>query len=165
MELQVKPVNIEDAQKFVLWRYEPPYAVYNVIDDPADNEQIKEQIDYFLDPAVNCHVITDRNNDLLGLITFGADGQVPGGDYSAEALDIGMGIRPDLTGQGRGNAFITAAIDFAVKAYQPTMLRTTVATFNKRAQRLCLRAGFTIVDEFVATTWTKKPFYILTKTL
>ncbi len=165
MELFVKPVTEKDAQAFVLWRYESPYDVYNVIDDPTNREKINEQIDYFLDPTVNCHVITNPNGDLLGFITFGADGQVPGGDYSAEALDIGMGIRPELTGQGQGHAFISAAIEFAFNAYQPTMLRTTVATFNKRAQRLCLRAGFTIVDEFVATSWTKKTFYILTKTL
>lgn len=165
MELFINPVTEKDVQTFVLWRYEPPYDVYNVIDDPTNNEKMQEQIRYFLDPAVNCHVITDTSSDPLGFITFGADGQVPGGDYSADALDIGMGIRPDLTGQGQGHEFITAAINFAMKTYQPTMLRTTVATFNTRAQRLCLRAGFTIIDEFVATTWTKKPFYVLIKTL
>ncbi|MCA9949901.1 MAG: GNAT family N-acetyltransferase [Anaerolineales bacterium] len=165
MELHIKPVSKNDAQEFILWRYEPPYDVYNIINDPTNSDKIREHIHYFVDPTINCHVITDTNGDLLGFVTFGTDGQVPGGNYNAEALDIGMGIRPDLTGQGQGHAFITAAINFAVKTYEPTMLRTTVATFNTRAQRLCLRAGFTIVDEFVATTWTKKPFYILTKTV
>ncbi len=165
MELLVKSVTKSDIQEFVLWRYEEPYDVYNVIDDPGDSQKIQEQAGYFMDPAINCHVIKNTDGELLGFVTFGKDGQVPGGDYSADALDIGMGIRPDLTGKGLGHTFITAAINFAIKTYQPAMLRTTVADFNKRAQRLCLRAGFVIVDEFVATTWTKKPFYILTKTL
>ncbi len=144
------------ATAIVAWRYDPPYDFYNWSSD-ADDE-----IAAMLDP-VN-HVVTIREAD-LGLVafcSFGADGQVPGGDYSAEALDLGLGMRPDLTGRGLGNAFVAAVIAEAEVHEMPKRLRVTIAEFNHRARHVWERAGFRFVQRFLAEE-SAIPFIILTR--
>ena len=58
------------------------------------------------------------------------------------ALDIGLGVRPDLTGKGRGSDYLNAVIDFAQRTYGPERLRVTIAAFNTRARRVWEGAGF-----------------------
>lgn len=143
MQIRIIPVNEAQVKAFLAWRYEPPYDVYN-----ADAEADDASLDYFLDPATACHAIVDEMENLVGFCTFGKDGQVPGGDYSADALDIGMGMRPDLTGQGHGALFRDAVIAFALRSFAPSMLRVTIADFNQRAKRVWENAGFGQVQQF-----------------
>jgi RimJ/RimL family protein N-acetyltransferase len=75
---------------------------------------------------------------------------VSGGDYRSAALDIGMGVRPDLTGRGTGASFAAAVIDFALKSFVPPALRVTVAAFNLRAQRVWIKNGFQATQSFVS---------------
>lgn len=50
-------------------------------------------------------------DELVGFFSFGAEAQVPGGDYdNAKALDIGLGMRPDLTGKSLGLGFVEAGL-------------------------------------------------------
>jgi ribosomal-protein-alanine N-acetyltransferase len=97
---------------------------------------------------------------LIGFCTFGQDARVPGGDYAASALDIGLGVRPDLTGKGHGTEIVTAVVDFAMRTFEPQRLRVTIAEWNTRAQRVWERNGFVPQSRFVAITWTQKPFII-----
>lgn len=143
MQVRIVPVNEAQVKAFLTWRYAPPYDVYN-LDADADDASL----DYFLDPALACHALIDETDELIGFCTFGKDGQVPGGDYSADALDIGMGMRPDLTGQGHGALFRDAVIAFALHTFAPSMLRVTIADFNQRAKRLWEKAGFEQVQRF-----------------
>lgn len=125
------------ARSVLSWRYEPPYDIYNT--PPA---LMEESITLLLDPRHHYHSILDEMGDLVAYCCFGQDGQVPGGDYSQEALDIGLGVRPDLTGQGRGQSFVRAVVDFAHRTYSPPALRVTIAHFNLRALRVWKKAGF-----------------------
>ena len=138
-----KPMDEASIYKFVAWRYDPPYDIYNLENPPTE-----ESIQYFLDPQNAYHSITDESGNLLASCSFGADGQVPGGDYSADALDIGLGVRPDLSGQGDGSLFVNAVIGFARDTFAPTILRVTVAEFNQRALRVWEKAGFRRVQIF-----------------
>jgi ribosomal-protein-alanine N-acetyltransferase len=125
------------------WRHEAPYDLYNL--DPAS---LAEALRVFLDPQYAYYAITDHDGDLVAYCCFGPDAQVPGGDYRPSALDIGLGVRPDLTGQGLGLTYVSAALDFARRTFAPTAFRVTVAEFNKRAQRVCEKAGFRPVQSF-----------------
>ena len=133
------------------WRYEPPYEVYSLDHPPSPAE-----LAYLLEPTSAYHQILDStldesfdlNKRMMGFCSFGEDGQVPGGDYSLDGLDIGMGMRPDLTGRGHGNIFVDAVCAFALATYKPVMLRVTVAEFNTRAQRVWQQAGFVEVERF-----------------
>jgi RimJ/RimL family protein N-acetyltransferase len=79
---------------------------------------------------------------LIGFCSFGEDARVAGFDYADDALDVGLGMRPDLVGQSLGIGFTRAVLDFAQREYSPSAFRVTIAGFNRRAQRLCLALGF-----------------------
>jgi len=135
------PMDETAAREIVTWRYEPPYDVYNF-------EDCEETIQYALNPHNNFFALRDREGELIGFCSFGQDGQVPGGDYTEQALDIGMGIRPDFTGQGYGAIFVEAALDFARKEFSPKKFRVTIAAFNQRAQRVWEVNGFQQIQTF-----------------
>ena len=54
--------------------------------------------------------------DLVGYCCYGLDAQVPGGEYLINmpaVLDIGVGMKPNLTGAGRGHDFVSAILEYA----------------------------------------------------
>ena len=83
---------------------------------------------------------------VAGFVCLGAEAQVAGardaGLYRTAALDIGIGLRPDLTGLGLGEVFFAACLAHALRTRRPASLRLAVATFNQRAIRVYERAGF-----------------------
>ena len=131
------------ARAVLSWRYEEPYALYNT---PPD--RMEAGVQALLDPRNAYHAITNGRGDLVGYCCIGPDAQVPGGDYNAEALDVGMGLRPDLTGQGHGPTYVDAVLDFARRTFAPAAFRVTVAEFNARALRVWQEAGFCAVQTF-----------------
>lgn len=134
-----RPLSAAEARAIVAWRYPPPYDFYNLDPDSAATLQR---------PDYHYHAVIRGAADLVGFRCFGADARVAGGDYSLPALDMGGGLRPDLTGQGLGRVVLRAAISFAVQRFRPVRLRTTVAAFNERAIRTCLRVGYVRHAEF-----------------
>jgi RimJ/RimL family protein N-acetyltransferase len=84
----------------------------------------------------------DENSGLVGYCSFGQDGQVTGGDYCDDALDVGIGVRPDLTGQGKGIEYAKTVLEFAESKLSPKAFRVTIAAFNKRALRVWQKLEF-----------------------
>jgi len=156
MSLYFRPMDAEAAQELLGWRYPPPYDIYNV---PEEADAVA--VGFIIDPR-NCYYRIDNEaRELVAFCCFGEDGRVLGGDYSAPALDIGLGVRPDLTGQGRGGTFVAAVCEFAQRAFAPVALRVTIAAWNGRAQRVWQRAGFAPVGPF--TTPSGLRFIIYTR--
>ena len=139
------PMDLEGARAIFTWRYEAPYSLYNII---VSADKIETELAYFADPQNRYYRILDRQGTLIGHCCFGAEGKVPGGDYSLDALDLGIGIRPDLTGQGQGHQLIAAMLDFARETFQPGHFRATIAAFNQRSQRAFIKAGFAQTGDF-----------------
>ena len=135
--LTFKPMDEPSAREILTWRYEPPYDIYNANPDKAE-----PFVQTLLDPAYAYHAIIDERGELVGYCCFGTDARVSGGDYGTDALDIGLGMRPDLTGQGRGLAFFEAILDFTRRTFAPRALRVTAAAFNQRAIRVYEKTGF-----------------------
>ena len=140
------------------WRYEPPYDFYNP--DPQHLDIIIQNS--FLNPAYHYFSVFDAQEALIAFRCYGEDARVPGGDYSDDALDVGGGLRPDLTGQGLGPQIMRAEIEFAIAQFTPHTLRATVAEFNLRARRACEKVGYGITQRFVATH-NGVPFVILVR--
>ena len=155
--LKIQPITRSAALILLAWRYPPPYDIYNLADD--DQADDATTIAYLLNPAHHFYEMTLPQEGIVGFCSFGEDGQVPGGDYLQPALDIGMGIRPDLTGKGLGAIFVQAVIQFAVEMFRPKLLRVTIATFNERAQRVWQQNGFQPIQKFVHEG-AKRPFTI-----
>jgi ribosomal-protein-alanine N-acetyltransferase len=150
------PMDEIAARAIATWRYEVPYEVYSL--DAEDADQL---VRCFLDPVNAYHTIVDNGACPVAYCCFGPDAQVPGGDYDNPALDVGLGVRPDLTGQGLGHAFVRAVLRFARQEFAPTEYRVTVAEFNERALRVWKTAGFQSVQRFERVP-DGMPFLVLT---
>lgn len=139
-----KVLTQSDARVVISWRYPDDYSIYN-----ADTDDIDNEIAYFID-SDNHYFGIYEGDELIGHAVFHAEGRVAGGDYSASALDIGAGMRPDYTGQGKGSAIIAAIIDFGRERYQATVFRATIASWNLRAQKATTNNGFIEVSRFTS---------------
>ena len=147
MRFTLTPITHADARAISNWRYEDPYSVYN--GTPAS-------VAALLEPRYLYHSVHDGRGELVGYFCYGEDARVSAGKrlglYEHEdALDIGLGMRPDLTGQGHGEEFVNAGLRHARSIYSPRAFRLTVATFNRRAISVYRRAGFEPVETFGAT--------------
>lgn len=143
--LTLQPLSAAAAREMADWRYPTPYNVYDIT---LDADEVEAELSYLTNPDTGYFEIRDSAGQLIGFCCFGDEARVPGGDYASPALDIGFGLRPDLTGQGYGGPAFRAVLAFAEQHYGPQRLRATVAEFNQRAQRLCLRNDFVQVAHF-----------------
>tara|TARA_E500000331_G_scaffold133483_1_gene130477 strand:+ start:786 stop:1292 length:507 start_codon:yes stop_codon:yes gene_type:complete len=141
--LSVVKIRANDVPDILSWRYTPPYDFY----DPPPHPDVATYTREFLKPELAFHVVLSEEA-LIGFCSYGIDGQVPGGDYTQGALDIGLGMRPELTGQGQGSAFFSAVLTHGTTVWSPSQIRLTVASFNRRARRLYEQFGFCYHSEF-----------------
>jgi GNAT superfamily N-acetyltransferase len=139
-DLTARPAAEEDVRRFAAWRHDPPYDVYDI------TQPVEQAVEYFL--GIECYVI-ESDGELAAFFTFGSDARVPGGGYAAPGFDIGLGVKPSLTGRGLGRSFVAAVVRFAEsQTEQP--LRVTIASGNGRALRVWLDNGFTETDRFAS---------------
>jgi RimJ/RimL family protein N-acetyltransferase len=146
MTISFRPITIEDAREIAAWRYPAPYDFYDLSEDGDPAE--------LLEPAAGTVIAVDERGETIGFAAFGFAGRVPGGDaaglYGEPLLDIGLGVRPDLTGRGFGGVFCQAMLDYAEVCYRPAGFRLSVARFNQRAIRVYERLGFVLGEQFLS---------------
>ena len=119
----------EEARGISGWRYEPPYDFYDATSDEDDLAEL-------LDPERREDAYFsafDEGGALVGFFQFEVDGAT---------VDVGLGLRPDLTGGGLGLDYLLAGLEFARGRYAPARFTLSVATFNARAIRVYERTGF-----------------------
>jgi [ribosomal protein S18]-alanine N-acetyltransferase len=119
-----------DAEVIAEWRYPEPFSFYNWTADPGDLREL-------LDPSLRGEAywaVKDDAGDLVGHFSFKPKDE--------QTIEIGLGLRPDLTGRGLGASFLSAGLDFARDRFQPDRFVLSVATFNERAIKVYERAGF-----------------------
>jgi [ribosomal protein S18]-alanine N-acetyltransferase len=158
VQIAIGPMTEEAARAVLAWRYEGIYAFYNA--DPQDpHDGLREMLNG------SYYAATGEQGALVSFFCFGAPAQVPGGHlyglYADDALDIGLGLRPDLMGRGLGRAFLTAGLDFARQRFAPATLRLSVATFNQRAIHLYETVGFQAVATFGSPTRRSETVFVL----
>lgn len=160
MALFFHPLTEAEAQAMLHWRYRGEYAIYNMADEPTEND-----VAFLLDRANGYYGINNEHGEFIAFCCFGEDGQVPGGDYTAPALDIGLGLRPDLTGQGVGTSLLAAILDFAQEHLAPSDLRATIAAFNLRSQRIFAKHGFREIAHFISGHVQPREFVVVWRPL
>ncbi|AXK20811.1 MULTISPECIES: GNAT family N-acetyltransferase [Bacillus] len=136
--MDIHKLTVEEANEINTWTYEEPYNLYSFSGE-------KEVIEELLDGTY--YGCCDDQGEFIGYFCFGENAQVPGGRdanlYGRENLiDIGLGMKPALTGKGMGKEFFKAGIAFATKEFNAKMFRLSVATFNTRAITLYKNIGF-----------------------
>ncbi|QPC48302.1 GNAT family N-acetyltransferase [Mangrovibacillus cuniculi] len=121
------------------WHYDGVYSFYNM---EADEEDLAE----FLDPAVRKGSVyaVSIAQDLVGFLSMNR--------VREDTIDIGLGLKPELTGRGAGAEFMTAGLNFIQKEFGVDKVTLAVATFNQRAIKLYRNVGFEDVEVFMQET-------------
>ncbi|WP_410769368.1 GNAT family N-acetyltransferase [Fontibacillus sp. BL9] len=163
LSISFEPMTRDQAAVLARWTYEGTYSIYSMDDsDECINELMNGEYFLGVDPQ--------RNNEVIGYICSGNSARVPGG-YPAgiyeqsDCLDIGLGLRPDLTGKGIGQSFLIEAMGFLSVKYATTSFQLVVAAFNERAIKVYERAGFRRGDCFPSKVEDRKIEFLALKCL
>jgi len=134
----VRPLTDADRTAIAQWRYGGELSLYSPGEGAAELR------------APDHVALASPEGELLGYGTLGLEAQVPGGAYgdSTDALDLGLGLRPDLVGHGLGADALAAVIAHARQHGGTTRFRATVASANGRATALVMHAGFEAAHRF-----------------
>jgi ribosomal-protein-alanine N-acetyltransferase len=73
-------------------------------------------------------------------------------ERKGRSVEVGLGLRPDLTGKRLGLGFMLAGLEFARRRFDPDGFQLSVATFNERAISVYERAGFRRGEVYVHHT-------------
>ncbi|MBK3494698.1 GNAT family N-acetyltransferase [Viridibacillus sp. YIM B01967] len=135
-------MSIDLAKEILSWRYEAPYDFYN---NDLDTDTLRELLE---NPYYS---VIDNSGELVGFFCIGQSAQVPSGSkfgtYSEEMIDIGIGMKPGLTGKGYGSTFFSFVLNH-IQDENCIPIRLTVAKFNQRAIHLYEKFGFVRIMEF-----------------
>jgi len=126
--VKVEEWNEAYAGEVASWHYAPPWDFYDIASDPADAAEMR-------DPAQAGHYRA----------VLGDDGALDAFwyfDRHDDVVEVGIGLRPDLTGRGLGESFLRAQLEHASQQWRPATFRLFVAAWNERAIRLYERLGF-----------------------
>jgi RimJ/RimL family protein N-acetyltransferase len=113
------------------WRYEGRYATYDVRGP--------------LGGGPGFFGVEGENGELVGYGCTGAEARVSGVDAEEGTVDVGYGMRPDLTGQGRGREFVGAVLEHVVEQHPKARLRMSILNWNGRSRRVAEGHGFRVV--------------------
>lgn len=139
----LQPMSPEAAKAIARWSYPPPYELYN-----HPTETRGAIVEGLLEPDNAYEVIQNERLGLVGFCCFGPDARVAGCPYPKGYRDVGMGLRPDLTGQGLGQRLVEVVILRAADLVPTRPLRVTVAASNARARRVWEKQSFHIDAHF-----------------
>jgi ribosomal-protein-alanine N-acetyltransferase len=126
-----KPLRWGDAWAIGGWHYAPPYESYDLGQFYMLSLVLLRPL--LIPLGYEVYGVWSEAGELVGAFMFTKLGRV---------IELGLAMRPDLTGKGLGLEFVQAGMDFARQRYSPRFFRLDVATFNHRAIKVYERAGF-----------------------
>jgi ribosomal-protein-alanine N-acetyltransferase len=136
LDFTIRPMTAADARAVAAWRYLGEYAFYDADADPDDLAEL-------LDPAEwgRRYFAADElsQQELAGFLVVKRTGRM---------AEIGLGLRPGLTGRGLGESFVRTCLRFASAALGAQSYTLAVAAFNRRAITVYERAGFQQAERF-----------------
>ncbi len=135
------PMNEKYANAIANWHYDDVYSFYDMA---ADEEDLG--------------ILMDTNNwrDIIKAVLYGDDELVGWAAFYTENDEfwLSLGLRPDLTGRGLGEEFVTQCAKYAVSHYKlaKQIIRLHVALFNQRAIKVYQKAGFKETNRTIRDT-------------
>jgi ribosomal-protein-alanine N-acetyltransferase len=130
----MSPMTGADARSVAGWHYPGIYAFYDWEWDAADLAEL-------LDPGGwgRRYFAADDERELGGFFMFKLRDGV---------AEVGLGLRPELTGRGLGGAFLHSGLQFAATTLGAERYTLAVAAFNGRAIAVYERAGFVTTEHY-----------------
>ena len=126
----------DDVEIMRAWHYPAPYETYDLDSEPGDIDLLLADI-----------AAGDRSFAVVG-----PDGEGLVGFFSFTAMEgeveIGLGLRPDLTGRGLGPSLVETGVAFARARWSPKIFTLDVFPWNARAIKAYERAGFAQGDVY-----------------
>lgn len=148
----VTPMEVSHAEDICSWEYESPYNIYGWM----PWKQMQELEIEFGDPQLRTEQYVSVLNGQDTLCGFAQLFPMEG------VVRLGIGMRPDLCGQGLGKLFMDAIVQEALVRYSDCEIDLEVLTWNQRAIRTYQKCGFSITDTYERRTPTgNKPFYCM----
>jgi ribosomal-protein-alanine N-acetyltransferase len=132
--LRLDRLGDDDVARVLAWRYSDEYASYDL--DGSDRATLAE-------PG-NDHLAVRRSAELIGYVCLGGEARVAGMIEVPALDDIGVGIRPDLTGRGESRRLMPAILAALDQWLGQVAFRAVIKSWNHRAQRAAEHAGFQI---------------------
>ncbi len=140
MEYALTPMTGSEANQILTWHYPPPYSFYDMNADIADCRDFLLAVE---NQTGEYYSAWNSSHELSGFFSF---------LQQTNLVEIGLGLKPDLTGQGFGYSFVSSGVQFAVRTFHPEKIRLAVATFNQRAITLYQRMGFEVTSRYLNHT-------------
>lgn len=138
MRFTIRAFTEADANAVASWRYPAPYDVYDAREDPSMGEEMRDPVRW----GVSWFAADDADSgELVGFLELVASESELHADTLVE-VEVGLGLRPDLTGRGIGAAFVEAALEFSRSRWSPYTFALDVFPWNERAIRTYEQAGF-----------------------
>ncbi|HAT53647.1 MAG TPA: N-acetyltransferase [Lactobacillus sp.] len=136
------------------WHYDGIYQFYDMKADPEDYQELissRQRGDHYFQVT---------NEDvLIGFFAVETTTQ-------PFVLEIGLGMKPDLTGQGNGRKFVQLVLKYVQTTYHSHKILFDVAEFNERARKLYSDLGFITEHRHLqATNGGKFSFVMMALTL
>ncbi len=135
------PLRVRDAREMASWHYEGQYAFYDTDLFPLMLIAALRRVLAIL--GIEAYAVRGERGDLAGTFSFTRLG---------DSVEIGLAMRPDLTGRSLGLDFVRSGMEFARRRYAPRTFTLDVACFNQRAITVYTRAGFSPVRTFQRRT-------------
>ena len=122
LDIEIRPMITRAVEVISKWKYEEPYSIYSM----NGSEKVKKEL------MNGTYYSVYNENNLIGYYCFGRSAQVPAGDKfgvykDSEFVDIGLGLKPDLCGQGLGTEFVRKGLDYGYHLFLKNKYRLTVA--------------------------------------
>lgn len=130
LPLSVQELQIEDGMDLAMWRTPGPWAVSDSLEPPELDE--------------GYWAVRDAEGQLVGYCCFGESARVPGLPADPAALDVALGLRPDLVGRGLSNTLAATVVERARSVAADRALRCVVAEWNEPGRHAAQNAGFTV---------------------
>lgn len=126
------PMTEEHGSIVCGWRYDPPYDVYNF----RDWELLLSHDEEFANAAIReeqFRSVVNEQGELCGFVQL----------FPLVGITrLGLGMRPDLCGQGIGGLFMDVILGEARRKAPSNLIDLEVLAWNERAYKVYERAGF-----------------------
>ncbi|MDH4367236.1 MAG: GNAT family N-acetyltransferase [Dehalococcoidia bacterium] len=125
------PMNQTYANDIASWHYDGTYSFYDMAADEGDLAILMDTKNW----RDIIKAVLNETDELVGWAAFYTE---------KDEFWLSLGLRPDLTGQGLGEQFVSESVNYAISRYEliKHTIRLHVAVFNQRAIRVYQRVGF-----------------------